>query len=171
MTLNYVMREVYVNGPSFFGMWDGLPKEDICGGLTRTAASLWSRSESLNLVCDELINERCILFQKRLVLICVLGFYLYLFAFCCKHAKLLCQTFFISFIKMSCNFTSAFPALKPASLVSRNVEMPISKESQNFQHEMKLEQERTRKTHADEKKWTEYTTRNKSFSKYLITHD
>lgn len=37
-----MLEYIYIHGPRWLGSWEGIAKADICAGLTKVPAALWS---------------------------------------------------------------------------------------------------------------------------------
>ncbi len=47
-------KYLYIHGPNWLGMWEGLDLADICAGLTNVPAKDWLRNE---VVCESLVSR------------------------------------------------------------------------------------------------------------------
>lgn len=59
------LATLYLDGPTFFGMWGGASPETICAQLTEVSAEHWSRSEENMADCNDTIQRH---FNSWLVL-------------------------------------------------------------------------------------------------------
>lgn len=55
-TLHYI----YYNGPSWFGMWHGVPQSEICSQLTRVPADIWKQQAQ---ACTDLLDRDFVAFS------------------------------------------------------------------------------------------------------------
>lgn len=55
MGLYYLIRFVYVNGPTWLGLYEGQNEHDICSSLTKVDAEHWTKMQT---ACTNLIDRK-----------------------------------------------------------------------------------------------------------------
>lgn len=91
--VDYVLRDVYLHGPSMngYGFWQGMPKSHICSTLTKTTEDFWFNNE---IACDEIVEQHYESYRTLLVSMIVLYLYFMIVIRVPRILQYLCMTLY-----------------------------------------------------------------------------